>query len=158
MRNLIRGFRYAFAGLAYALVTQRNMRVHFFAAFVVIVACGLIDVTPLQTCVVVLSISLVIAFELANSALEHALDLLHRDHHPLAKAAKDMAAGAVFVAAANSVVVAFLVFYNKLFPIHWRYPASLLKPPFLGVFFVALLCLIVAVTAKAVRIRRHLHG
>ncbi|MCY0870231.1 MAG: hypothetical protein OWT27_06540, partial [Firmicutes bacterium] len=61
-------------------------------------------------------------------------------------------------AAANSVVVAFLVFYNKLLPIRWRDPESLLKPPFLGVFFVALLCLIVAVTAKAIRIRRHLHG
>lgn len=155
MGGLLRSFQYALDGLAHALVTQRNMRIHFVAAFVVVTLCTLIKVSPSEVVAAFFSITLVIVLELVNTAIEHVTDLLTAEWRPQAKVAKDVAAAAVFIAAVNALTVAYLIFYDKLQPIHWRTPATLLRPPFMGIILVGLLCLLVAVVAYAVaKLRR----
>lgn len=151
MRSLLRSFGFALEGLAYALRTQRNMRIHFVAAFVIITLCTVMQVSTLETMAVLFAVSLVITLELVNTAVEHIVDLHTRELHPLAKAAKDVSAAAVFIAAANALVVAYLIFFDKWHPIAWRPMQTLFVPPFLGVLLVGSLCLLVAVTAYAMR-------
>jgi len=159
MNRLLKSFRYALDGLAHALVTQRNMRIHFAAAFVVVTLCTLIPVTPPEIVAAFFSITLVIVMELINTAVEHVTDLLTAEWRPQAKVAKDVAAAAVFVSAVNALTVAYLIFYNKLDPVHWRRPETLLRPPFMGIILLGLLCLLVAVGAYAVaKVRRGRQG
>ncbi|KYP81073.1 diacylglycerol kinase family protein [Ferroacidibacillus organovorans] len=153
VRTLVNSFRYALEGLAHALATQRNMRIHFIAAFAVIVLCVFVRVSISEIMSVLFAISLVICLELVNTAVEHVVDHLTKERHPAAKIAKDVAAAAVFIAAANALVEAYLVFYDKFTPVHWRSLNTLLNPPYLGVILVGLLCLIVGVSSYALRMR-----
>ncbi len=152
MRPLIRSFHFAIQGMAHALLTQRNMRIHFFAAFIVGLACVFVRVSVFETIALFFSVALVITLELVNTAIESAIDLFSRDFHERAKIAKDVAAASVFVAAANALLVAYLVFYNKVFPIQWRPFTTLIAPPFLGVLLFGFLCLLLAVVAHAMQI------
>ncbi len=149
----MRSFRYAFDGMAYALATQRNMRVHFFAAFIVILLSTVVSISVLQIITVLFSIALVITLEMVNTAIEHVVDMVTVDFHPLAKIAKDVAAAAVLIAAVNAVAVAYLIFYDKLNPIQWRSMSTLLQPPFISVLLISALCLMIAVSGYAVHIR-----
>lgn len=141
-------------GLAHALVTQRNMRIHFTAAFVAVVLCALLQVDAFEILAVLSSITLVVTMELVNTSIEHVVDLVTKERRQAAKIAKDVAAAAVFVSAVNAVVVAYLVFYNKLDPARWRVPVSLLQAPYPGVLLVGAICLIAATAAHALRIRQ----
>lgn len=108
--RMLRGFGHAFAGLAWALRSQRNMKVHAVATLLV-VALGLADnLARWEWCAVAFSIALVWVAELLNSALEELCNRVTLEQDPLIRKVKDMAAGAVLVAAAQAVFVAFLVF------------------------------------------------
>jgi diacylglycerol kinase (ATP) len=105
-------FDYAFQGILYATRTQRNMRIHLVAAALVMFAALYLRLERAYVAIVMLCIALVIALELVNTAIEAIVDLMTVAHHPLAKIAKDAAAGAVLVAAMASVIVGYLVFYE----------------------------------------------
>ena len=107
-------FHYAFAGIMYAVRTQANMRVHLLAALLVLVATLLLRIDRIYVIAVVIIIVIVLALELLNTAIEAVVDLLTVAHHPLAKTAKDAAAGAVLVATIGAVVVGYLVFYQGI--------------------------------------------
>ncbi len=155
MRSLLSSFRYALEGMAYALLTQRNMRIHFFAAFLVGIASVFLNVTVFETIALFLSVALVVALELVNTAIESTIDLFTATYHQKAKIAKDVAAAAVFIAAVNALIVAYLVFYNKLFPLSLRKFSSLLAPPFQGVLLLGFFFLLVAVIAQAIQMHHH---
>ena len=158
-RKIWHSFGYARDGLTHALLTQRNMRIHFLAAFCVIFLCVVIQVQNFEIIAALFSIALVIALELVNTAIENVVDLMVEVYHTSAKVAKDVAAAAVLVAAANALIVAYLIFYNKLHPIVWRSFSSLMSPPYIGVLLMALLFLILAIVAYAVNFhRRQRHG
>jgi diacylglycerol kinase (ATP) len=105
-------FDYAFSGILYATRTQRNMRIHLVAASLAIVATLYLRLDRAYVALVVLCIALVIALELVNTAIEAVVDLMTVAHHPLAKIAKDAAAGAVLVVSMASVIVGYLAFYE----------------------------------------------
>ncbi len=108
-RNLLESFCFAFAGLWYALHTQRNVRIHLIIAAAV-VGLGLwLDISPEQWALLTLTISFVLVSEMFNTAIETLVDLVSLDYHPLAKIVKDVVAGAVLLAAIASVVVGLLV-------------------------------------------------
>ncbi len=108
-RNLLESFQYAFAGLKYALRTQRNIRIHLTIAGAA-VALGLwLHLPPGHWAILVLTIGFVLVGELLNTVAETLVDLASPDYHPLAKVAKDVTAGAVLLAAFVSVVVGLLV-------------------------------------------------
>jgi diacylglycerol kinase (ATP) len=105
-------FDYAFQGILYATRTQRNMRIHLVAAALATFATLELRLERAYVAIVVLVIALVIALELLNTAIEAVVDLMTVAHHPLAKIAKDAAAGAVLVASIAAIIVGYLVFYE----------------------------------------------
>lgn len=107
-------FHYAFAGIMYATRTQPNMRVHLLIAALVLIATMLLRLDRLYIIAVIVTIVIVLSLELLNTAIEAVVDLLTVAHHPLARTAKDAAAGAVFVASVGAVFVGYLVFYQGI--------------------------------------------
>jgi diacylglycerol kinase len=107
--SFFESLKYASAGLYFMLRTQRNMRLHVvagFSAFGLAVALGL---PRLQLAVLAVVCSLVVICEMFNTAVENAVDLATHRRHPLAKAAKDVAAAAVLAAALNAILVGLLL-------------------------------------------------
>ena len=113
-RNLLWSFNYAIQGIVYALRTQRNMRLHALAAATVLIAALFFRISALELVAVVFAIGLVLVAELVNTAIEATIDVTTERIDPLAKTAKDVAAGAVLVASIIAVVVGFVVFFNPL--------------------------------------------
>ncbi len=122
-RNRLTSFRYAFAGLAYVLRTQRNMWIHVLIAAGV-VALGLwLGLSLVEWALLVLTIALVFTAETANTIVETTIDLITQEHHPLAGIAKDVAAGAVLLSAIAAVVIGLLILGPRL----WERLAPLVR-------------------------------
>ncbi|MBX6764661.1 MAG: diacylglycerol kinase [Rubrobacteraceae bacterium] len=115
-QEVTRSFEHAYHGLVYAVRTQRNMRIHVTAAVVVLVVSLLVGVSALELVALILAIMFVLVTELLNTAMEFAVDLVTEEYHPLAKLAKDVAAGAVLVSSVGAVLVGYLVLADKLGP------------------------------------------
>ncbi len=107
-------FHYAFQGIMYAVRTQPNMRVHLVIAALVLAATLPLRLDRVYVIAIVIAIVIVLALELMNTAIEAVVDLLTVVHHPLAKTAKDAAAGAVLVATIGAVIVGYLAFYQGI--------------------------------------------
>jgi diacylglycerol kinase (ATP) len=107
-------FNNAFEGIIHVLRTQRNLRIHFAVAVLVIVLALIVNVTKLELIALLLSISFVLIAEMLNTAIESAIDIATTSFDPMAKLAKDIAAGAVLIAAVNALAVGYLVFSNKI--------------------------------------------
>jgi diacylglycerol kinase (ATP) len=105
-------FDYAFQGILYATRTQPNMRVHLVAGAFALFATLYLRLERAYVAVVVIVVALVIALELVNTAIEAVVDLMTVAHHPLAKIAKDAAAGAVLIVSLAALVVGYLAFYE----------------------------------------------
>ena len=116
LKNFLNSFRYALRGVWCILLTERNMRVHFFAAIVVIAFGIYFNISPAEWCIVALCIGMVMAAEVFNSALESLTDLVKPEQHPVAGKVKDAAAGAVLLTALAAAVVGILVFWKYFFP------------------------------------------
>ncbi len=114
LRYLIRSFGFAFAGIGQMIRTERNAQIHFLAAVLVVIGGVLFRVSLQEWIALVLSMTLVLAFEAINSALEALVDLANPHFHPLAKRCKDISAGAVLIAAIGAAIVGALVFVPKL--------------------------------------------
>lgn len=112
---VFRSFFYAFAGIAWVVRSQRNAQIHLAITAVVLVAGVYFRVSVGEWLALILSIALVLAFEAINSAVEAVVDLASPELHPLAKRAKDAAAGAVLVAAIGAALVGIVVFLPRLF-------------------------------------------
>jgi len=113
-RKFTTSFNHAFEGIMYAVRTQRNMRAHLTISLLVILAALLLRLERYYVVALVVIIAVVLALELLNTAVEAIVDLLTATHHPLAKTAKDAAAGAVLVASIAAVLVGYLVFYQGI--------------------------------------------
>ncbi|WP_068616258.1 diacylglycerol kinase family protein [Paenibacillus tuaregi] len=107
-------FRYAFQGITYGLKTQRNLRVHVVCAVLAAGAAAFFHLSAVKWAILLLTIAVVIAAELINTAVESAVDLSSPELHPLAKAAKDTAAGAVLVCAIFAVIIGIVLFYDPV--------------------------------------------
>jgi diacylglycerol kinase (ATP) len=112
--SLLQSFNHAFQGIVYAVRHQRNMRIHLVIAVGVMVGSILLDLSKLELIAVLLSVMFVLVTELINSGVEATVDMLTDRYDPRAKAAKDLAAGAVLIAAMNALVVAYLVLADRL--------------------------------------------
>ena len=112
--TVLDSFNYAFEGIIHVLRTQRNLRIHFAIAFAVLVLALVVNVTKLELIALLVSVAFVLIAEMLNTALEAAIDIATTSFDPMAKLAKDIAAGAVLIAAANAIVVGYLVFAGKV--------------------------------------------
>ncbi|MBM3147055.1 MAG: diacylglycerol kinase [Actinobacteria bacterium] len=119
--GLVQSFNWAIEGLVWTLRYQRNMQIHFAIAVIVVVASLAFAVTRVELLLVFAAITFVFVTEMINTAVEHVVDMITDEHHPAAKIAKDVAAGAVFVAALFSLTVAYLVFYDHIVDIPYSF-------------------------------------
>jgi diacylglycerol kinase len=108
------GFRAAFNGLRRLVVSERHFQLHLIAATCAVIMAALLGFSRLEWAILMVTIALVLVAEGLNSAIERAIDTTTPSFHPLAKAAKDIAAGAVLVAAIVSVIVGLLLYGPKL--------------------------------------------
>jgi diacylglycerol kinase (ATP) len=112
--TILDSFNYAFEGIIHALRTQRNMRIHFGAAAVVLVLAVAVGVPKLEFIALLISITFVLIAEMLNTAIEGAIDVSTTTFDPMAKLTKDVAAGAVLIATVNALAVGYLVFSDRV--------------------------------------------
>ena len=115
LRRTLYSFRHAGRGLAWALSSQANLRVHLVAAAVVLIAALVLRFSVIEFVGLVLCFAVVIAAELFNTTLEVLIDYAWPEHHPMIGRAKDVAAAAVLMAAAGAAVVGILLFARHIF-------------------------------------------
>lgn len=106
----IRSLKHACGGILEMLRSQHNAWLHLLASVVVIAAGIGVDVTRLEWCVLILTITSVWVCEAFNTALEFLCDVASPEFHPLVKKSKDVAAGAVLLSVVGAVIIGLLVF------------------------------------------------
>ena len=112
--TVLDSFNFAFEGIIHVLRTQRNLRIHFAIAVGVLVTALIVDVTKIELIALLLSVTFVLIAEMLNTAVEAAIDIATTSFDPMAKLAKDIAAGAVLIAAVNALAVGYIVFSGKV--------------------------------------------
>jgi diacylglycerol kinase (ATP) len=112
--SILESFNFAFEGVIHVLRTQRNMRIHFAIAAAVLIAALALGVDKGELIALLLAISFVLIAEMINTALEAGIDVATTSFDPLAKLAKDIAAGAVLIATVNAVAIGYLVFSDQI--------------------------------------------
>ncbi len=111
-----RSFYFAFKGLADLFSGKhKNAIIHLFAVIIICISGFYFGLNNIEWCIIIICFVLVIALEAVNSAIEYLTDLVSPDFHPLAGKVKDMAAGAVLIAAIASSIIGFIIFYPKIF-------------------------------------------
>ena len=115
MNQFINNIGFAWKGIKKAFSEQRNLRFHFSAALAVVAAGFYFEITAEEWMALVLTIGLVVTLELLNTAVEGLVDLVSPQHQPLAGKIKDIAAGAVLIAAITSIIIGFLIFHKYVF-------------------------------------------
>ncbi|MDD6323776.1 MAG: diacylglycerol kinase family protein [Bacilli bacterium] len=113
-KRLFKSFKYAFDGLKYAFKYEQNILVHTLATILVIIFGIYFKLSSLEWVAIFLSIGLVIATELINTSIEATIDLITNQVNPLAKIAKDTAAGAVLVFGFTALVIGLIIFLPKI--------------------------------------------
>jgi len=111
---LLDSFRYASAGLRYLFTTQRNARIQAGVGGIALLLGATLRISRTEWAILVLLIALVLVLEALNSAIEATVNLVTSEYHPLAKIAKDVAAGAVWLLALASVVIGAIIFLPRL--------------------------------------------
>lgn len=112
--TFLRSFVYAWRGVVYAVRTQRNMRVHLALAVLAIALGVALRISAVEFAMIFVAITGVLIAEMINTVAEACVDLATQTYHPLARVAKDVAAGAVLVASILAVVIALFVYVPHL--------------------------------------------
>jgi len=114
MKKRLLSFKFAFQGILHMLRGEANARIHLVAAVVVIAAGFLFGLTMTEWLMVIFAIGFVFSAELFNSAIEELVNLVSPGYHEKAGKVKDMAAGAVLVAAITAAVIGIIIFGPKI--------------------------------------------
>ncbi len=113
-RKMVDSFNYAIEGTIEAIRNEKHMKFHIFSSILVLILAILTNASKVEIMILSLTISFVFITELLNTSVEAIVDLISPKRHILAKLAKDVAAGAVLIAAINALCVLYLMFYDKL--------------------------------------------
>ena len=104
----------AIEGIIYSVKTQRHMRYHLFVALAVLVLSLVLDISRIQFVLLCVAIVLVLVTEMMNTAIEVVVDMIAKTYDPLAKTAKDIAAGVVLIASIGALMLAYLILYPAI--------------------------------------------
>lgn len=115
--RLTKSFGYAFEGIFAGIRKERNMKIHCLAAVCVIIAGVVFQITKMEWCLCFTLFGLIMSLELVNTAVEAVVDLVTEEKKPLAKLAKDTAAGAVLIAAIMAAIAGLIIFIPYI--INW---------------------------------------
>jgi diacylglycerol kinase (ATP) len=139
----------AVEGIIYTARTQKHMRNHFVAALLLLLAVLFLKVSALEFTLLAVSVCFVLFAELVNTAIEVVVDLVSPGFHPLAKTAKDVAAGGVLVAAIGAAVMGYLILSRYIFPLYQEALGMIGTPTQMGTVVSLLAVVIVVVILKA---------
>jgi diacylglycerol kinase (ATP) len=114
IRSRIKSFYYAITGIRQFIRREHNARIHLVATIGVVIAARVLNVSPLEAVALALVTGLVWITEMLNTCLERVTDLITREQRPEIKFIKDLAAGAVLVAAITAVIVGLIIFLPKI--------------------------------------------
>lgn len=113
-KSFIEAWKKATGGIVYAVKTQRNIKIQLCIAVLVIIFAIVFKVNITQAMFLTFATMLVIITEMINTAIEETVNLVTNKFHPVAKIAKDVAAGAVVLSALNAVIIAIFIIVNKI--------------------------------------------
>ena len=113
-KKLVDSFNSAINGIINTVRTERNMKIHLVAAILVLISCFFFDISKMEFLILAITITIVMAAEVVNTAIEAVVDMSTNYYHPLAKIAKNAAAGAVLITAINALIVGYVIFWDKL--------------------------------------------
>jgi diacylglycerol kinase len=110
-----KSFKCALEGIVVTLTNERNIKIQAMIGIMAFVLGLYLKFNTVEFCILILTISMVVISEMLNTAIEKTVDLCVKDQiHPLAKLAKDIASGAVLIAAIASLVIAYMLYIPKL--------------------------------------------
>lgn len=146
-KNWLEPFRVAISGVALTFRTQRHMRFHLYVVIVVLILASLLSFGLREVLILLFTISLVLIAEMFNSAIEAVVDLVQPTYHPLAKTAKDIAAGAVLITTIFALVVGGLLILgdSRWETISTNLAQSGFGPPFAFRIIIGILLLFIIV-------------
>lgn len=110
--KVLKSFKDAVNGILYTLKNERHMRFHSVASVAVLIFSSFFNLSVEKYCILFLTMGFVIVSELFNTAIENVIDIESENYNVIAKAAKDIAAGAVLVSAGFAVIVGICLFHD----------------------------------------------
>lgn len=114
LRSRIRSFQYAIAGLRRFVNREHNARIHLVATILVIIVARVLEVTGTEAAILAVVTGMVWVAEILNTCIERLADHISKERHPEIGIIKDLAAGAVLVAAIVAVIAGLFIFIPKL--------------------------------------------
>jgi diacylglycerol kinase len=114
MKRLIKSFGYAGQGLMHCIKKEKNFQVHCIAAVAAFAGGFILKISPAEWMVVVICMALVLAFEMANTAIEHLCNITQPAVNPAIKIIKDVSASAVMLIAVMAAICGFIIFIPKI--------------------------------------------
>lgn len=114
-KNWLESLNCAIEGILYVAKTQRHMRYHFITAVAVLLLSLFLNLSWIEFSILAFCITLVLFAEVINTAIEVTIDLISEEFHPLARIAKDVAAGAVLLAAVGSLAIGYIILSRHIF-------------------------------------------
>lgn len=114
IKRFFKSFVYAFQGIVSAFKTEQNLSVQTIVGILAIGLGFFLKLSTVEFVIVILTCGLVMALELVNTAIEYVVDMAMPEIHPLAKIAKDVAAGAVLITAITAFIVGLIVYLPKI--------------------------------------------
>lgn len=114
MNDFFKSFIYALQGIWSGIADQRNLKVQLAVTVIVVMAGFYVSITPVEWCIILICIALVISLELVNTAIENLVDLVTLERSPLAGKIKDIAAGAVLTVSVISLIIGLIIFRKYL--------------------------------------------
>lgn len=115
MNKFLKGFQYAMEGILHCARHERNFKIHLSAMVLVVIAAIWTGLSYVEWFIIIMLIGAVLALEMINTAIERTIDVITDEFHPLAKQAKDVAAGAVLIIAIASAIIGLMIFLPKWF-------------------------------------------
>jgi diacylglycerol kinase len=113
-QSLLCAFKNAFVGIYYCAMHERNMKIHIGAGLVVAFLSWWFTLEKFEILILLVTVESVLLAEMINTVVETMVDLVSPEFHPLAKIAKDVAAGAVLITAIFSLIVGYMLFFSKI--------------------------------------------
>lgn len=150
LKKIVDSFNHAIDGVIYTVRTQRNMKIHMIATLLILASCLFFDVSKMEFLILAVTITMVIGAEMINTAIEAVVDMNTNYYHPLAKIAKNVAAGAVLLTAVNALVVGYLIFWDKLSNLSYGVMHKIKTSEPHTIFIVLVIVCIGTIIAKAI--------
>lgn len=114
LKKRIDSFRFAFKGLADLFISQPNARIHGVATIIALILGGILGLSKIEWCLIILCIFAVLAAEAFNTALEYLTDLVSPEYHLLAGKTKDVAAAGVLLTAFGALIIGIIIYLPKM--------------------------------------------